>query len=894
MIQNEYFCISSPIHLMRIPIFLFFIIITSALQSNAQCGSTISNFPYNESFEAGTAGWTDGGLSSDWAWGTPNKSIIQSAGNGSKCWVTGGLNGAFYNFGQRSYVTSPCFNFTNVQFPHIKMKVYWDGENQYDGTTLQYSLNNGINWLNVGTNSDPVDCLNENWFNQSNINALNTLANPKHGWAGTILPTSAGCFGGSGSGGWVTAQHCISYLAGQPSVQFRFAFGAGTVCNAFDGFAFDDITIGEAPSNNASFSYNCTNTQLGYQFTNTSALCPTGFSWNFGDPSSGISNTSNSANPVHVFSSPGTYNVSLTVSGPCNQSSTITQTITTLNTTISATNPTCYNANNGSISSSATGGTGNLNQQLQPGAITNPVGLFNNLTANTYIVTITDAVGCSITSSIVLPNPLAINWSSILSTPITCNGNQNGQISASANGGVGSLTYTLNPGNVINSTGQFSLLNTGTYTIIATDGNNCSTSTTISLTQPNALVINTFNSTNIDCYNAQNGIINLSCSGGTGVLNYTLIPGTQTNTSGLFNNLNIGMYTVVITDANNCSLSTTTSITQASQIVVNAINIQNPNCNPNNNGSITVLATGGTGQLLYSIGGMFSSSNSFGSMTSNTYTVTVKDANNCIVTSSVTLLNPNAPNILSATATNVNCHGIADGTINVIATSNSTIDTYTLSPSNLVSSNGSFTELGSAIYTITVVDINGCSNTTVVQITEPEKMVVNTISYIGNGCNQNLADTILIICTGGSGLKTYTFSSTASITNTTGIFQINRAGEYSYKIVDQNNCFLTGIYSVPEKACCDNVILPNAFSPNKDLKNDELKIINPFGIDIKNFIVYNRWGQAVFTAQNINDSWDGNTKGIENEIGTYFYILTYRCLNSNKDYILKGDLLLIR
>jgi hypothetical protein len=173
--------------------------------------------------------------------------LFSLAGDGAKCWIVGGLSGSAYNLDERSYLLSPCFDFTNVPFPHIQFKIYWETENPYDGATLQYTTNNGATWTNVGAANDPIDCLNNNWFNQTNVNALNTLAVPKHGWAGTSLPTVGNCIGGAGSMGWVTAQHTLYNLAGLPNVQFRFAFGAGSVCNSFDGVAIDAVTIQNIP-----------------------------------------------------------------------------------------------------------------------------------------------------------------------------------------------------------------------------------------------------------------------------------------------------------------------------------------------------------------------------------------------------------------------------------------------------------------------------------------------------------------------------------------------------------------------------------------------------------------------------------------------------------------------
>jgi hypothetical protein len=89
----------------------------------AQCTTPINIFPYTEGFETTNGNWTTGGTASDWAWGTPNKTIINSAATGSKCWIVGGLTGNFYNNGERSWLQSPCFDFTTLQYPHISFNV---------------------------------------------------------------------------------------------------------------------------------------------------------------------------------------------------------------------------------------------------------------------------------------------------------------------------------------------------------------------------------------------------------------------------------------------------------------------------------------------------------------------------------------------------------------------------------------------------------------------------------------------------------------------------------------------------------------------------------------------------------------------------------------------------
>lgn len=638
-------------------ILVFICVLFVNVHVQSQCVTTINTFPYNEGFENNNGAWTSGGVNSDWAWGIPNKTIINSAAQGQRCWVTGGLNGSFYSFGQRSFVYSPCFDFTSLQRPFIKMKIWWEGENQYDGTVFQYSLNNGQTWTNVGSQNDPVNCLNQNWFNTANITALNNLASPQQGWSGTILPTQGTCFGGNGSGGWVVAKHCMNNLAGQSSVMFRFAFGAGTICNDFNGFGFDDITISEVPADTANFTYQCTTTPLQYQFNDASTVCPNSFSWNFGDPSSGAANTSNIQNPNHTFSTPGIYNVTLTVQGPCGQTATTTQTINTLNLNLIATNPTC-NDINGLITAIGTNATGLAQYTLSPTMLTNTSGQFNNLAAGVYTVTFNDAANCSLSKTITLSSPSSATWTSVVLGPIICYGGTNGSIQAMASGGLGNLSYSLQPGNLTSNNGQFNNLGAGIYTITASDASNCILTSIINLTQPNEITWVDVNFTRNACGDSKIGYFTLKAQGGTGLLNYSIWPGTTNNTTGIF-----------------------------------------------------TISTGGT-------------------------------------------------------------------------------------------------------YKLTCTDVKGC---------------------------------------------------TLSIEKT-----------------------------IEEQDCCASLYIPNAFTPNNDGQNDEFKLVNFFGAHINKFHVYNRWGQAVFIAQHDEDRWDGKFKGMDCEIGTYFYVLEYTCLSNGKLYKYKGDISLVR
>ena len=134
----------------------------------------------------------------------------------------------------------------------------------------------------------------------------------------------------------------------------------------------------------------------------------------------------------------------------------------------------------------------------------------------------------------------------------------------------------------------------------------------------------------------------------------------------------------------------------------------------------------------------------------------------------------------------------------------------------------------------------------------------------------------------------------SGVTNQIGVFCHLLAGAYPIEVEDKNNCKLDGKIDVPERNCCESVFIPNAFTPNNDGQNDELHILGLAGMELKDFRIYNRWGQLVFRTQQAWDSWNGHFKGGEAETDTYFYELSYRCLKDDYLYFRKGDILLIR
>jgi len=518
-----------------------FVLMIVAVTGFGQCVNGISTFPFVEDFENNNGNWVVGGNVPDWAWGTPAKPVINRAGSGNKCWITGGLTNSSYSNGQNSWLQSPCFNLSSLTNPIVTFKVFWETERRYDGASLQYSTNNGNTWQVLGGINSNADCSGVNWFNTNSITTLNNA-----GWSGNIQATSP-CTGGagSGSGTWLTATHNLAAVAGQSGVLFRFTFAAGTQCNAYDGFAIDSFSISEAPQPTTSFSYSCAGNST-VNFTSNVSPCAQSYNWDFGDPASGANNFSSAVNPSHNFSAPGNYTIKLQVAYAGNVLVTTQQNITVLLTNITITDSIkCNGAATGALLVTVSGGNGNYQYTWNNNASLNTASI-QSLTAGMYGVTVTAANACTVRDSILLTQPNAI---AIVPTiqPVVCS--QKGSINVTVTGGKSPYQYLWSNGA---NSASLNNLNAGQYRLTITDANGCTQ-------QSNALVVDsTFNSFQINL-----GRDTAFCSG-----NLVLNPGSfnsykwqDNSTSSSYTVNQSGKYWVTVNDANGCTAKDTINVT---------------------------------------------------------------------------------------------------------------------------------------------------------------------------------------------------------------------------------------------------------------------------------------------------------------------------------------------
>jgi PKD repeat protein len=557
-------------------------------------------------------------------------------------------------------------------------------------------------------------------------------------------------------------------------------------------FTFDTACVNnETHFTNLSWAYDDST------FQNNPAITLTGFYWDFGDGS-----TSTLQNPTHVFPDTGTYTVSLTVTSEYGCDSTITRDVFVDGLFIDYVDVdsiTCHNANNGSITVYTAGGIPTITFNLNPGNITNTNGFFGGLGPGAYWVFAEDAKGCwAETDTIYLTEPDPISIDSVFYTDITCHNDDDGTITAYASGGTNPLTFTLIPIGISNGTGLFTGLSGGTYQVVVEDVNNCpaDTSAPITIINPLPVIIDSIQYDDISCHNAGDGWIQAWASGGTGTLTYTLNPPGTANTSGLFENLNEGTYTVTVTDENNCGITSgDIEIENPPAIVISTVDYTDMSCHDTLDGSITVTASGGTATLTYTLlpTVIINSTGVFTGLGAGNYYVRVEDINGCAdSTATITIMNPDEILITLVEFTDITCHNDNDGSIEVTATGGTAPLSYTLIPPGITNASGEFTGLVAGTYQVVVEDINACpaDTTAPITITNPPLLIIDSVQHGDISCHNANDGWIQAWASGGTGTLTYTLNPPGT-SNASGLFENLGEGTYTVSVTDENNCEIT-------------------------------------------------------------------------------------------------------
>lgn len=262
-------------------------------------------------------------------------------------------------------------------------------------------------------------------------------------------------------------------------------------------------------------------------------------------------------------------------------------------------------------------------------------------------------------------------------TNVSCFGGSNGAITVSASGGLSPYQYKYDGGS-FQSSNVFSNLIAATQPIIVKDANNCSKTISSTITQPSAALGSSITSqTNALCYSNSTGSVTVAGSGGTTPYQYS-INGTTFQSSGTFSSLSTNSYTVTVKDANNCTTTQGVTILPTTVLSHQVVSQSNIGCTTNLTGKVTIAGSGGTSPYQYKIGnGSYQSSGTFSSLAAGYYTLTVKDANNCLDTQTITITQLSSSLAASiSSSTNVSCNGGSNGAATVLVTPSSIGSTF--------------------------------------------------------------------------------------------------------------------------------------------------------------------------------------------------------------------------
>jgi PKD repeat protein len=381
-------------------------------------------------------------------------------------------------------------------------------------------------------------------------------------------------------------------------------------------------------------------------------------------------------------------------------------------------------------------------------------------------------------------------------TNATCSGGNNGTATATVTG-TPTYTYVWSP-----APGGGQGTNTATgltaqpYTLTVTQASGGACSTTVTILQP-AVLNGTTSVVNPTCLGSCNGSITVNPTGGTGAVQYGL-NGGPLQASNIFSGLCAGNYSITIRDANNCQATINAVVNNGPSVTASATPTV-PSCIGSCDGSISVTASGGTGALQYSLDGTtFQSSNNFNSLCAGSYTITVRDINNCGTTTTTVI---NDGTLITASIDPVSDQCFAGNSFSFNGSnssiSNGSVSSYSWnwgdgSPDgNGVNANHSYASSGT--FTVTLTVSNGiCTDTETLPVTVNQNP--SMLAVVSDAACNGATGSVSVTPIGGGPFTINHYDNTgvlqSSVSGATAaeLFSGIVPGTYSFEVVDALGC----------------------------------------------------------------------------------------------------------
>ncbi len=553
-------------------------------------------------------------------------------------------------------------------------------------------------------------------------------------------------------------------------------------------------------------------------------------------------------------------------------------------------NISCNGGNDGSVSMTITGGSGDyLYSWTGPAGFSATTEDISGLRAGTYTCTVRDFNGCILVPSpeFTLTEPAALGLTFTTSTSNDGNYNINcyegtGSVIVNVTGGsVGNYEYvwtTSDGSGIVESQKDQAALTAGTYHLEVRDMNGCVIFRDIMLTQPSD-IITQITTKDITCQSPafDNGSIDLTVSGG--VAPYTYLWSNNETTQDI-SGLTEGTYTVIITYNGICTRRDSATINLPPPLeytkTVSDYNGYNISCNGRSDGSIDINVNSGLPPYIYSWtgpNGFTSTAKDISDLPAGEYNLLITDSNLC---TGMETINLSEPEILGMTF-NLSSSIAGDYNINCAGESTGSIE---LEPVNQVENvdylwdDGVFgstrNNLPAGEYNVIIIDGNNCHASGSVTLTEPDSMKLS-FDVTQPLCPDNPDGEIRLTVTGGVVGTDYSYywSDNSTSKNISNILR----GLYRVTVEDLNGCYLTDSVSIePINQTC--LVIPNAISPNDDLINDVWNIGMTDLYPQMEVSIFNRWGELVWKSEKgYPYPWDGTSKGAKLPIDSYHYVI---------------------
>jgi gliding motility-associated-like protein len=422
-----------------------------------------------------------------------------------------------------------------------------------------------------------------------------------------------------------------------------------------------------------------------------------------------------------------------------------------------------------------------------------------------YTVTLTGGCGTATASGTILvpsDNTLVLSSPPGSDNQTLCMGNPVSDITYATTGAAGANFSGL-PAGVSGAWAADSILISGTpsesgifnYTITLTGG--CG-----SISSGGMLTVNSSPSvvtaaTNVICKGTATGAIDISVTGGTAPLVYLWSNGaTSEDITGLLP----GIYSVSITDANLCSATASDTITEPATLLSGSITAQtNVTVHDGNDGSVTVDGSGGSTPYMYRLNtGAYQASGTFDTLTAGSYTVTIRDANQCMFDVPVTITQPLLPlDWTIVTQVNVGCRGDSTGVVTVSGVEGLEPYEYSIDGGPFQAS-GTFAALKAGSYVVAVRDAMMDTVYASVTITQPASILSVTATHTDAICNAGATGTATASGAGGTAPYSYSWNTVPVQGDAvaTGLL----AGTYTVVATDANGCTASTSVVVSEPA----------------------------------------------------------------------------------------------